>query len=142
MRDGVELVIVASRTADRQAEPNGAGGVNPVFGVHHEDFLGDGAAFACGDVAAVESGGDLLFLGGVGKQVAGNLLDGELVEGLIAVEGADDPVAVGPHLAVIVVVQAVGIGVAGGVEPIACTVLAVGLAAHQGVDEIAVGIGR
>ena len=59
-----------------------------------------------------------------GQQVAGELLDGELVERQVAVEGVDDPVAVGPDLAVVVEVDAVRVGVAGGVEPVAAAVLA------------------
>ena len=82
------------------------------------------AAFVGRDVAAVEAGGDLLVERGVGQQVAGELLDGELVERHVPVEGLDDPVAIGPHLAVVVEVDAVRVGVAGGVEPVAAAVLA------------------
>ena len=60
----------------------------------------------------------------VGQQVAGQLFDGELVERHVAVEGVDHPVAIRPDLAVVVEVDAVGVGVAGGVEPVAAAVLA------------------
>ena len=59
-----------------------------------------------------------------GQQVAGQLLDRELVERHVAVEGVDDPVAIGPDLAVVVEVDAVRVGIAGGVEPVAAAVLA------------------
>ena len=54
-----------------------------------------------------------------GQQVAGDLLDGELVERHVAVEGVDHPVAPAPHRALAVALVAVGVGVAGGVEPAA-----------------------
>jgi len=45
------------------------------------------------------------------------LADGEFVEGEVVVEGADDPVAVGPDGAFAVLFVALGVGVAGEVEP-------------------------
>ena len=53
----------------------------------------------------------------LGQQVAGELLDGELVERHVAVEGVDHPVAPAPHDALAVALVAVGVGVAGRVEP-------------------------
>ena len=44
--------------------------------------------------------------------------------GMVAVEGVDHPVAVRPHLAVVVEVDAVRVGVAGRIEPVAGAVLA------------------
>ena len=73
----------------------------------------------------------------VGQQVAGELLDREPVERQVAVEGADDPVAIGPHLAEVVEVIAVGVGVAGGVEPVAGAVLAPAGRGEQPVDQLA-----
>ena len=54
---------------------------------------------------------------GVGQQVAGELLDRELVERHVAVEGVDHPVAPPPHVALAVGLVAVGVGIAGRVEP-------------------------
>ena len=76
---------------------------------------------------------------GIGQQVAGELLDDEPVERLVAVEGPDDPVAVGPDLAVVVQVQAVGVAVPGGVEPEPRHVLAVSGRIEQPVDDLLVG---
>ena len=72
----------------------------------------------------MEAGGDPLVLGGVGEHVAGDLLDGELVEGHVAVERVDDPVAVFPDFAAIVLFVAVGIGVARQIQPRAGPALA------------------
>jgi hypothetical protein len=58
-----------------------------------------------------------LFFGGVREEVAAELFDGELVEGFVFVEGADDVVAVGPDGAGGIVGVAGGVSIAGEVEP-------------------------
>ena len=68
---------------------------------------------------------------GIGQQVAGELLDCEPVERHVAVEGVDHPIAIRPHLAVIVDVEAVRVGVARGVEPVAGAMLALMLRREQ-----------
>ena len=60
-----------------------------------------------------------MFQRAVRQQIAGELLDGELVELLILVERLDDPIAIGPHFAVVVEVHAMRIGISGRIEPIA-----------------------
>jgi hypothetical protein len=59
-------------------------------------LLVDGAAFAVGHRVAVKSGRDELVFGRVRQQVAGNLLDRELIERLVGVERADHIIAKGP----------------------------------------------
>ena len=137
--DRIELVVVADRTVRGEAEPDGGGGLDSVAGVVREVLVFDGATLVGGHVAPVESGGDALVVGGLGEEVTGDLVDGELVEGLVAVEGADDPVAVGPHLAVVVEMEAVGIGVAGGIEPEPGAVFAPGGRVHEAADVVVVG---
>ena len=110
--------------AGGQAEPDLARGLSAVAGVEHQILFGDRPAFAGGDVAAIEARGDLLIEGSIRQHVAGQLFDRELIEGLVAVEGPDDPIAVGPHLAVVVDMDAVRIGIAGRVEPVAAAMLA------------------
>ena len=128
-------MVVALGAVGGQAEVDPAHRLHAVGGVVGEVLLDDRAAFIGRRVAALEAGGDALLFGGVGEQVAGELLECELVEGLIAVEGLHDPVAVRPHLAIGVEVQAVRVGVAGGVEPVAGAVFAVGRQGHQLIDE-------
>ncbi len=77
----------------------------------------------------------------VRQQVAGELLDGELVERQVLVEGLDHPVAVRPHLAVVVEVDAVRVGVAGDVEPVPAAMLAPVRRRQQAFDELLVSIG-
>ncbi len=78
----------------------------------------------------------------LGQQVAGELLDREPVERQVAVEGVDDPVAVLPDRARGVDAVAVGVGVAGQVEPVPRPALAVVRRGEQAVDEPLVGVGR
>jgi hypothetical protein len=60
-----------------------------------------------------------------GEQVAGDLLHEELAVGHVAVESVDHPVSPGPHLPHLILFVAVGVGVAGEVEPVAGPLLAV-----------------
>ena len=76
------------------------------------------------------------------EQVAGELEPGELVVGHVGVEGADDPVAVGPGVeARHVALEAVALAVAGHVEPVPGVALAVLRTAEQAIDEPLVGVG-
>ena len=115
--DGVVFVVVALGALEGGAEPDGAGGVDAVEDLIDAAFLGFGAGFDVGGGAAMEASGDDLIDGGVGEEVAGDLLDGEAVEGHVGVEGVDDPVAEAPDFAEVVALEAVGVGVAGEVEP-------------------------
>ena len=119
-------MVVALGAVGGQAEVDPAHGLHAVSRIVGEILFDDGAAFVGGRVAALETGGDTLFFGWVRKQIASELLDGELIERLVTVERLHDPVAVGPHLTIGVEVQAMRIGVAGGVEPVTGAVFAVG----------------
>jgi hypothetical protein len=118
-------VVVTGGAVGGEAEKDGGGGVGAVAGVAGFGFGLDGAAFGRGQVEAIVAGGDELIDARLREEIAGELLDGELVEGQVGVERADDPVAVGPDGANIVEVEAVGVGVADGVEPVAAEVFAV-----------------
>ena len=85
-----------------------------------------------------------IFCSGValGSRSPASLLDGELVERHVPVEGVDDPVAVGPDGAAVVLLVAVGVGVAGQVEPGPGLVFAVVRRGQQPVDRLLVGVGR
>ena len=67
------------------------------------------------------------------------MLDGELIEGHVIAEGVDNPVAPGPVGAAAVVLIAIGVGVAGGIEPEEGHALGVGIGIEKGVDEFPVG---
>ena len=83
--------------------------------------------------SAVERGGENLVARGIVEQVAGELPGEELVVRQIVVERAHDPVAVRPLRVELVGLVAVGVGVAGGVEPGDGHVFAEGGAGEQAV---------
>jgi hypothetical protein len=71
------------------------------------------------------------------KLVRCNLLEQELIVGQVLVERADDPVAVGVGVGVAPLLLedvALGVGVAGDVEPVAAPALAVARRREEAVD--------
>ena len=71
----------ALATADRQPEEDRAGGVDPVDDSSHAEFFVVGPALGVDHGVAVKARGNFLIRSRVGKQVAGDLLDRELIEG-------------------------------------------------------------
>ena len=141
VRDGIELVGVALGAAHGEAEPHGAGGVDAIDDGLDAELFAVRSTLLVDEGVAVEGGGDELGFGGVGKEVAGELLDGEAVEREVVVEGLDDPIAVGPHVAATIDRVAVGVGIAGLVEPVPPPALAVVRAGEEAIDEARPGVG-
>ena len=151
LREGIVFVIVAVGAGEGEAEEGRSGRVDEVGHefVARSFFLlknGGGAVVGAG---AEEAGGDeLVGLRGrarrAGKEfVAGELFADELVVGLVLVEGADDVVAVTPHLgAELVALVAVGVGVAHDVEPVPRPPLAVARVGEERVHKLLVGARR
>ena len=82
----------------------------------------------------MERGGDLLFFGGLRKQVSRELFHGEDIEWFIGVERAADVVAVGPNRSGGIVGIPARIGVARQIEPQTGPVFAIGPRRQQLVD--------
>ena len=133
-------MVVADRAAGSQAEPDLRCGFGPVAVIEHEVLFRDRPSLVRRDVATVEAGGDLLVERAIREQISRELFDGKLVKRHVAVEGVNQPFAVRPVLAEVIEVDAVGVGIAGGVEPVAAPVLAPVLGLHQLVDELLVDI--
>ena len=125
----------------RRAEPGDRHRPHAVGGVLGQVLLRLGAALAGHHVQAVEAGGDELLGRRVGQQVAGELLDRELVERLVAVERVDDVVAVREDALVLVAVVADRVGEPHQVEPGHGHPLAVMGRGEQPVDLPLVGVG-
>ena len=140
--DGIELVGVALRAAQRHAQPGRAHGVHAIQHVIDPRFLGVAAAFAVGHVITLEAGRELLLGGRVRQEVAGELLERELVVRRIAIEGFDDPVAPGPVGPGGIRLEAVGVRIAGGVEPPHGHALTIVRRGQQAVDGLLIGRGR
>ena len=135
LAERVELVVVAPGAADRQPEEDETGRLGDVVErilpaeplVVEVDHVG---------IAAVEPGGD------EGRRIVGrdliprDLESDELVEGQVAIEGRDDPVAIPPGVGPgLVELEAVGVGVSRQVEPVLCPSLAVMRRGEQTIDD-------
>ena len=117
LRQGIILVIVATRAAERETQPRGAGGFHPINHRFHAPFLGDDAAFAVDAVVAIETGGHLLLQRRLRQHVPGQLFNSELVKRLVRVQRLNQPIAPRPLLAAAVGLVAVAVGVARVVQP-------------------------
>jgi predicted RNA-binding protein with RPS1 domain len=142
LRNRIELVIVAPRAADGQAQERQADDVGPL-GQH---LVAAPGHFLVSRVAphraqAVEAGRHLRFAIRRIELIAGQLLQDETVVRLVPVEGADDVVAVAPGPEqVVVVLEAFRLGEADHVEPVPGPALAVAGARKEPVDEALVGV--
>ena len=111
-------MVVALRAAERRPQPYGRGVAHAVGEVDGPVLLGLGPALLGGLQEPVVAGGDPLLRRGIRQEVARELHGRELVEGQVAVEGADHVVAIAPHRARVVAVVAGAVGIAHEVEPI------------------------
>jgi hypothetical protein len=139
--DGIEFVIVAAGAADGEAQHGGAGG-----GGHVVEFIVTGAfEFLFGELGGEDAGseesGSHHGEGVVGSDlVARELPADELVPRHVGVEGFDDEVTVVVGVfAIVVLFEAVALGKAGGVEPVAGPAFSVVGAGEEFVDELVVG---
>ena len=66
---------------------------------------------------AMESGGGSLTGRRVGKHVAGDLLNRELIERHVTIEGLNHPITIRPDVTILVGLVAVAIGIAGCIKP-------------------------
>ena len=118
LAERVELVVVALTTADREAEPDAAGGVHAVNNRIDAELLQVDAALLVDHRVAMETGRGQLVRSRVRQQVAGELFDGETVKRHVGVEGIDHPVAIFPDRPAGVDGVAVRVGIAGGIKPV------------------------
>ena len=142
-RDRVVFVGVALRAGHRRTHEHRVGRVDAVDDGGVAELFVAGAAFVLRHRVAMEGRGDELVFGRIGQQVAGQLVDDELVEGLVTVQGFDHPVTIGPDRAARVGGIAGAVGIAGEVEPLAGPVFAVGgLGEEMGDDVGVLGVGE
>ena len=125
LRDRIEPVVVAAGALDREPEHRRAECVHPIDDVLGAELLFDAAALVGLAVQPVEGRGDPLLARRARQEIAGQLPGQELIVGKVAIERLDDPVAVGGHVALEVVLVAVGVGVSRQIEPVHRHALAV-----------------
>ena len=133
-------MVVALRAGEGQAEDRFTEGLHAVGVIVDEVLGGDRATLVGVHVVALEAGRDQLTIVGVRHEVAGDLFRDEAVVGFVVVEGLDDPVAPEPEVTASVDGEAVGVGVAGGIQPIEGHAFAEVGTGQQAVDESAVGV--
>ena len=142
MGERVVFVRVALGAADGKAEPDGAGGGGAIDGGFGAVELEVGAGLVVLEGIAVEAGRYFLIECGLREEIAGELFDGETVEGDIAVHGVDHPIAVEVGVGAEGVVEVAGaVGEAGEVEPVAAPALAEVRRGEKRVNETLVSVG-
>ena len=138
-------MVVAAGAADRQGEKGAAHGVDLLVDDVDEHLVDVLLGEHLGAEHQKAGGGDLLEALRVrlGRhQVAGDLFADETVEGFVAIEGIDDVVAVAERVAEgDVLVEAVRVGIAGDVEPMAAPALTVVRRCEEPVDDPGEGVG-
>ena len=134
-------MVVALRAAGRQPEPGDAGGAHPVDHRQIAKLERIDPSLLIDHRVAMEAGGDDVVGRRAGKEIAGDLAAREGVEGHVVVEGPDHPIAIGPDPPFAVFLIAVGVGIAGQIEPPPRPALAVTRAGKQLVDEFFISLG-
>ena len=117
--DGIVKMIVTLGAFEGCAQPNRAGHVDPVKHLIGSAGLLGRSAFRVEGRGPMKPRSHLLGKGCIGQKIARELLDGELIEGHVIVEGLHDPVSPCPTGPYHVLVNTSGITVAGEVEPVA-----------------------
>ena len=117
VRYRVELVRVTLRTAQREAKPRGAGGVDAIDHRVESELKRIDAALLVDHRVAMKTSGHALRQCGARQHVAGDLFDGELIERHVVVDGADYPVSPRPDGSRAILLVAVRVGITCEVEP-------------------------
>ena len=136
VRDRVVFVRVALRAGEARAHPDRH---RRVRAIHHR---GVAKLLVVRHRVAVEGGRDELLVGRARQQVAGDLLDGELIERPVRIERADDVIAIAPDRAPRIVRVTRRVGIAREVQPLPRPVLAIRGRRQQPVHIALVGVGR
>ena len=138
--DGVVLVSMTLGTGHRGAHPNGHGGVHAIHDGDVAVFLVARAALVVRHRIAMKRGRGQLLIGGVVQQIAGDLLQGELIERLVGVQCANDVIAIRPNRPGRIIRVTAGIRVARLIEPQPRPVFPKGFLLQQPVHHSLVGI--
>ena len=141
LRDRVILVGVALRAAHRQPHPHLHRCVHPVANRLGAKLLVVGATLGVRLGVAMERRREQLVARWLRQQVAGQLLDGELVVRHILIECLDHPVAIFPDDAQRVRAVAGRVRITGEIKPNPRPAFAVGRPGHEVVHQQLVGVG-
>ena len=133
-------MIVAAGATQREAKECHARCIDAVYDGFDSVLLEIDAALEIQQRVAVKARRHDLVVGGIRQHVPGDLLDDKLVERQVAVQGANQPFAVHPNLALAVGVVAVGVGVARQVEPVTAPAFSVVRRFEQVADDLLIGV--
>ena len=120
LADRIILVVVTLRTLHGHAHEACGNGVDFIDDVSNPVFLGYRSPLMGIHAIAQKSRGHLLFGCGTGKQVTGQLLNDKFAVRLVLNEGLNHPVPPAPHVTVVINGIAVGVGIAGSIQPVEC----------------------
>ena len=127
-------MAVALHAAERHALPRLPGGVHPVDHGGNAEFLIVRAPLFIGLRDPMSRGGHIVFNSGLRQQIAGDLLDGKLIERQIRIQRGDDPVAKLPDRTTSVCSQAARIGVTHLIQPDTRPAFSEGGRSQQAID--------
>ena len=117
-------MVVTLRALHRQSEPGCGSRRGTIDHALGSILFRINATLTVEEGLAMKSSGKVLFGRRVRDQVAGDLLDGELIEGLVAIKGIDHPLAPHPGVATsIVFFITIRVGVTSLIQPVACPAL-------------------
>ncbi len=124
VRDRIVLVRVTLGAADGEPQPNAAGGGHAVEDRLDAPLLLVGAPFGIGQRLPMKRRRQPVVGRGAGQQVAGQLFDRKAVQRQVVVHRLDHPIAIAPGIGPrVVFLIAVGVGIAGHVQPVAAPAL-------------------
>ena len=140
VRYRVELVRMTLCTAQREAKPGGAGGVDAINHRVESKLERINASLLVDHRVAMKTSGHALRQCGARQHVAGDLFDGELIERHVVVDGADHPVSPRPDGSRAILLITVRVGITREVEPRRRPMLAVLRPVEQSIHQSLVGI--
>ena len=134
-------MIVTAAAFHRQAQEHTRSGRGSIDDAFDAPFLGDDAALIIDAVIAIETGRHAIIDRRVRQQIAGQLLDRELIERHVAVVSVDHPVAPLPHVPLGVGLISVRIGIPRIIQPLHRHLLTVSRRCKQPIDHLLICIG-
>ena len=129
-------MVVALRAAERQAHPDGAGGLHAIHHVLHPRLFGDASALAIDHVVAVEAAREFLLGRGIWQKITRELPDRELIVRHVVVDRFHHPVTPGPHGAFGIALVAVAVGIARCVQPVPSPAFAEVWTGEEAFDDV------
>ena len=137
--DGIVFVVVTSSTAHRQTQPHGSQGRRPIEHLLRAELLQIDSSLAVCQGVAIEAGSNSLIQSRVGQQVSGQLLDRELVERKVTIQGVDHPLTIAPGVrAGLVLFVAVAVCITCQVKPGPGPLLTIVFRIEQTIDQMLV----